>query len=350
MALKFKDYYEVLNVPRSATASDIKKAFRKLAREHHPDVARIKRGSEDKFKEVNEAYEVLSDPAKRKRYDALGANWKQGADFGYKGGNREFKNGRPVKRAPGQQTGEYGFEFGGTTGFSDFFEELFGARAAAEFGQSPDSGMPRDTSERGGDVTGDIRVSLDEVVRGSVRPISINHKAPCERCHATGFTNTNVCIDCRGTGRTTRSQTFHVKIPQGVAEGQRLRIAGRGDAGVNGGAPGDFYLRVHVARHPDFEVVDHDIFYETQLAPWEAVLGVNMLVPTLKGEINIKVPPGTQQGQKLRVRGHGLPYQSGAKGDLVVSVKVEMPKSISEDERQLWVRLSQYSKFDPRGN
>jgi curved DNA-binding protein len=345
MALKFKDYYEVLNVPRSATAVEIKKAYRKLAREHHPDVARIKRGSEDKFKEINEAYEVLGDSAKRKRYDSLGANWKQGAEFGYKGGTREFKNGKPVNRAPAQQTGEYGFEFGGTSGFSEFFEELFGARAAADIGHTPEA-----NEERGGDITGDIRVALDEVVKGSIRQITIDHKAPCERCRGTGFSNTNVCIDCRGSGRTTTSQTISVKIPVGVSEGQRLRIAGRGDAGVNGGAPGDFYLRVHVARHPDFEVVDHDIFYETQLAPWEAVLGVSMLIPTLKGEINIKVPPGTQQGQRLRVRGHGLPYPSGARGDLVVCVKVEMPKSVSEDERQLWVRLSQYSKFDPRGN
>jgi curved DNA-binding protein len=327
MAVQYKDYYESLGVSRSASEAEIKKAFRKLAREFHPDVAKDKKKAEEKFKEINEAYEVLSDPAKRKKYDQLGANWKQGADFrpppgwesfaGGGGGGRGFRGGRP---------GAEEFEFGGT-GFSDFFEQLFGARGRGAGFRGRDFGGQRgfadeEYAERGRDIEGDIMVTLEEVTRGSVRAVSVRHNS--------------------------HTETYQVKIPAGVSEGQRLRVAGRGEAGAGGGEAGDLYLRVRLAKHPDFEVDDHNLIYEAELAPWEAVLGANISVPTLGGRVNIKIPPGTQNGQKLRVRGRGLPQREGENGDLIVVARVEVPATISDSERKLWEQLASESKFRPR--
>ncbi|MDB6023689.1 MAG: Chaperone protein DnaJ [Pedosphaera sp.] len=352
MAVQFKDYYEVLGVPRAASADDIKKSFRKLARQYHPDVAKTKKGAEEKFKEVNEAYEVLSDPEKRKKYDELGPNWKQGADFRPPPGwQQEFRQGRARPRGPaGPDTGA-DFEFGGTTGFSDFFEQVFGSRARGGSPFSRGRGFSEEElAERGRDVEGDIMVTLDEAMRGSVRSVSLRRTVPCENCGGTGEKNGRVCPVCGGTGQVTKTETYQVKIPPGVTEGQRLRVPGRGESGAHGGGAGDLYLRVHLAKHPDFEVEGHNLIYEADLAPWEAVLGTNLAVPTLDGKVNIKIPPGTQNGQKLRVRGRGLPQRSGPPGDLIVVARVEVPEKITEEERKLWTQLAAMSLFNPREN
>ena len=291
MAVRYKDYYEILGVPRSASEADIKKAFRKLARVHHPDVAKNKKQAEEKFKEINEAYEVLGDPAKRKKYDELGANWSSGSEFrpppgwGFPG-----RGGGAAGRGPGGQ--EYEFHFGGT-GFSDFFEQFFGSRGrgAGGFGQGR-APVEEDFAERGADIEGDILVSLEEAVRGSVRSVSVRHTAPCNACGGSGQRGRQLCATCGGSGQTVKTDTYQVKIPAGVAPGQRLRIAGRGEAGSAGGAAGDLYLRVRFARHPDFDVEEHNLLYQAEVAPWEAVLGANISVPTLTGPVNIKVPPG----------------------------------------------------------
>lgn len=325
MAVQYKDYYESLGVSRTATDAEIKKAFRKLAREYHPDVAKDKKKAEEKFKEINEAYEVLSDPTKRKKYDELGANWKQGADFRPPPGWEEFAGGRSFRGGrPGAQ--EYEFHFGGT-GFSDFFEHLFGGRGRGAGFREQDFGghggfAEEEYAERGRDIEGDIMVTLEEVKHGSVRSVTVRNNS--------------------------RSETYQVKIPAGVTEGQRLRVAGRGEAGAGGGEAGDLYLRVRLAKHPDFEVEGHNLIYEAELAPWEAVLGANISVPTLDGRVNIKIPPGTQNGQKLRVRGRGLPQRDGGHGDLIVVARIEVPPKISDDERKLWEQLSRESKFNPR--
>jgi curved DNA-binding protein len=347
MAVQFKDYYEVLGVPRTASEDEIKKAFRKLARQYHPDVAKTnKKGAEEKFKEVNEAYEVLSDPAKRKKYDELGPNWKQGAEFRPPPG---WNQGRPF---PGGGAGggqPRDFEFGGTTGFSDFFEQLFGSRRA---GGSPFGGRTgfteEDLAERGRDVEGDIMVTLEEAMSGSVRSVSLRHSVPCDNCDGTGVKNRRPCPTCGGTGQMVKTDTYQVKIPAGVTEGQRLRVPGRGEAGSHGGSSGDLFLRVHLAKHPDFEVEDHNLVHEVELAPWEAVLGTQLQVPTLDGRVNIKIPPGTQNGQKLRVRGRGLPQRSGPHGDLIVVARVEVPDRVTEEERKLWEKLAESSDFRPR--
>ncbi len=325
MPVQYKDYYEILGVPRSANESEIKKAFRKLAREYHPDVARDKKKAEEKFKELNEAYEVLGDAEKRKKYDQLGANWKSGAEFRPPPG-WENSGGGQAFHGRGQGGEEFEFQFGGT-GFSDFFEQLFGSMGGRRggFGRFSNVEEP-ETAERGRDIEGDIMVTLNEAMHGAVRAVNVRHTV----------------------GRSVKTETHQVKIPPGVTEGQRLRIAGRGEAGRGGGAAGDLYLRVRLARHPDFEVEDHNLVYEAELAPWEAVLGTNLSVPALDGRVNIKIPPGTQSGQKLRVRGRGLPGRDGGHGDLMVVTRVVLPAKVSDAEKKLWEQLSRESKFNPR--
>ena len=350
MPVQYKDYYETLGVPRTATDAEIKKAFRKLAREHHPDVAKNKKQAEEKFKEINEAYEVLGDPAKRKKYDELGPNWSAGSEFRPPPGWESFTGGRGFS-GRGPRGEEFDFQFGGT-GFSDFFEQLFGSRGGrsgpAGFGRRGGLAAEDFATERGRDIEGDIMVTLDEAMRGSVRAVQVRHGVPCQHCGGTGERARHVCNVCGGTGQVAKTETYQVKIPAGVAEGQRLRVAGRGEAGVGGGAAGDLYLRVRFAKHPDFEVEDHNLIYEAELAPWEAVLGANISVPTLNGRVNIRIPPGTQAGQKLRVRGRGLPQRGGDGGDLIVVTSVEVPSSVSESERKLWEQLARESRFKPR--
>ena len=338
MAVKFKDYYEILGVARTATDEEIKKAFRKLARKYHPDVAKDKKESEAKFKEINEAYEVLGDAEKRKKYDELGANWKSGADFRPPPGWEQFAGG--FNRGRGQG-GDFEFEFGGT-GFSDFFEQLFGSMRGARGG-----GFARPGAGRGQDLEGDIMVTIEEAMRGSVRAISMNRGVACEQCGGSGIRGQKMCNVCHGQGQVTRAEQFQVRIPAGVGEGQRLRVPGRGQA-VPRGAAGDLFLRVKFARHPDFRFENHDLVYEANLAPWEAVLGTQLSVPTPNEPVSIKIPPGTQNGRRLRLRGHGMPQRNGSRGDLFVEVRIEVPEQISEKERALWEQLGRESRFNPR--
>ena len=226
MAVQFKDYYEVLGVSRGATEDEIKKGFRKLARQYHPDVAKNKKESEEKFKEVNEAYEVLSDPAKRKKYDELGPHWKQGAEFrpppGWGG-----QPGGAARAGRGARGGD--FEFGGT-GFSDFFEQIFGSTGRGGGGARP--GRPggfEDQTSRGRDLEADILVTLEEALQGSVRAISVRRTVPCDPCHGTGEVRKRPCPACGGAGQVPKAETYQVKVPPGVTEGKRLRIGGKGD-------------------------------------------------------------------------------------------------------------------------
>lgn len=347
MPVKYRDYYESLGVPRQASEEDIKKAFRKLARQFHPDVAKNKKQAEERFKEINEAYEVLGDPAKRKRYDELGPNWSSGAEFrpppGWQSPGGAFPGG-----APGHEGNE--FQFGGT-GFSDFFEHLFGARTGPggpRFSRGGGWAADELAAERGPDLAGDILVTLEEAMRGSVRAVSVRRGVPCAQCGGSGQRSRRVCSACGGSGQVARTETCQVKIPAGVTEGQRLRVAGRGGAGTGGAAAGDLFLLVHLAKHPNFEVEDHNLVHAVELAPWEAVLGANITVPTLSGGVSIRIPPGTQNGQKLRVRGRGLPDRDGGHGDLIVVAQIEVPARLTESERKLWEQLARESPFNPR--
>jgi curved DNA-binding protein len=312
MAVQFRDYYETLGVSKTASEDEIKTAFRKLARKYHPDVAKDKKAAEEKFKQINEAYEVLSDPEKRRKYDQLGENWNQPGGFQPP---PQWGGGQPGGfRWGGGENGGVEFEFGGT-GFSDFFEAFFGGgRGRSAFGGFGQRGT---MAERGNDVEADIMVTLEEALHGSTRQVSLRRAG------------------------SKKTETYQVKIPRGVREGQRIRLAGQGEAGEGGGKSGDLFLRVRLARHPDFSVEGSDLVHEVKIAPWQAVLGDQIIVPTLEGNARLKLPPGTQGGQRFRLRGRGLPGVSGQRGDLYVVVQISVPKKLSEREREIWEQLAQ---------
>ncbi len=319
MAVQFRDYYETLGVSKTATDDEIKSAFRKLARKFHPDVAKDKAGAEEKFKQINEAYEVLSDREKRARYDQLGAGWNQPGGFQPPpswGPQRAGGGGSPFGGGNG---GGVEFEFGGT-GFSDFFEAFFGGgRGQSAFGGAPagDFGRRGPGAERGSDVEADIMVTLEEALHGSKRTVSLRRRAE------------------------SKVENYQVKIPRGVHEGQRIRLAGQGEAGPGGGKSGDLFLRVRLARHPDFIVQGSDLIHEVKVEPWQAVLGGELRVPTIGGFAKLKLPEGTQAGQLFRLRGHGLPTASGDRGDLFVVPQIRVPRKLSEREREIWQQLAQ---------
>ena len=334
MAVEFKDYYQVLGVPAQATGDDIKKAFRTLARKYHPDVAKDKKTAEEKFKELNEAHEVLSDPESRRQYDQLGANWKTGAVPRPPPGPG---GGRSAGAGAGGE--DYEFQFEGT-GFSDFFEQFFGGHAGRSRGASPFEAFGGRASHeepegpaaplRGRDIQGDILITLDEVLKGAMRAIAVRR------------TNAR-------TGQE-ETETYSVRIPAGVQAGQSIRVRGKGGEGLGGGSAGDIYLRVRYAQHPDWRARGADLLGELELAPWEAVLGATVPVRTLETTVSVKVPAGTQQGHQLRIRGQGLPTGAGKRGDLYVGVSIQVPPRVSKEEERLWKQLATGSAFDPREN
>jgi len=321
--VEFKDYYEVLGVARTASGAEIKKAYRKLAGKYHPDVAKDKKTGEVKFKEINEANEVLSDPEKRKKYDDLGANW-----------NHPERQASPSRGGYGDFAGsaadgsEYHFE---GAGFSDFFEQFFGSRGrpSGGFGRASAPGMgDAQRASPGQDIEGDILVTLDEVLHGSTRSVNLQHADP-------------------RTGQTT-TQTLLVKIPPGVREAQLIRLAGKGQDGVGGGRAGNLYLRVKYAQHPDYRVQGADLYSALELSPWEAVLGATVDLSTLDGPVSLKIPPGTTAERHFRLRGKGLPTLNGPRGDLHAIVSIQVPAQLRPEDKSLWEQLAAKSVFNPR--
>ncbi len=310
--MEFRDYYKTLGVARDAGPDDIKKAFRKLARQFHPDLAKDKKAAEEKFKEVNEAYEVLSDPEKRKKYDELGADWQR-AGAGQPPPGWQRHRGGPA----GPQAYEEEFQFGGT-GFSDFFEAFFGRSQGG--GRRGSAFFREEGPLRGQDAEADIMVTLEEALHGSTRQIS--------------FTR----------GRSGKVETYTVKIPRGVREGQRIRLAGIGGEGHGGGPAGDLYLRVRFERHPDFEVQGADILHTVELPAHEAVLGCGLTIPTLDGRAKLRIPPGTQNGQKFRLAHRGLPEKGGTRGDYYAVVEVEVPRTLTPAQHKAWEAVRAASK------
>ncbi len=309
--MEYTDYYKVLEVEKLASSDEIKKAFKRLARKYHPDVAKDEPEAEETFKQVNEAYEVLSDPEKRRKYDTLGANWNQAGMGG--GGYHRSRGGGGVQ-----------FDFGGSTGFSDFFESFFGAGASSyrsgdPFGQAAARG-PR----KGADLEADILVTIDEIMQGSSRDIRL----------------------ARDGGA---AKTIRVKIPKGTLEGQVIRCSGLGQPGLQGGSAGDLLLSVRVEKHPLFSLDGHDVYCEVLITPWEAVLGCSAQVTTPHGVVRIKVPEGAEHGQLMRLRGKGLvlPKERGH-GDAYAGIEILYPKSMSAQERELWQQLAEVSDFRPR--
>jgi curved DNA-binding protein len=308
MPVQFRDYYQTLGVSKTATQEEIKSAFRKLARKFHPDTAKDKKSAEEKFKEINEAYEVLSDPEKRKKYDAYGGNWQQG---GFQpppgGGGREGFSG-------GFEDGGVEFHFGGT-GFSDFFEQLFGGRRGGRRG-FPGGYEFEEPPMQGQDVEADILVTLEEALHGSTRQISFRR------------------------GATGKVQTYTVKIPKGVREGQRVRLAGQGESVGGRGQAGDLYLRIKFEKDPEFDVRGSDVYYDLEIPGWQAVLGGDLEIPTLDGRAKLHVPSCAQNGQKFRLPGRGLPKKAGGRGDFYAVIQAILPREISSRERELWNEIA----------
>ena len=330
--MKYLDYYAVLGVARDASAGDIKKAFRKLARQYHPDVNKSA-GAEARFKEINEANEVLSDPEKRKRYDALGPNWKSGQDFTPPTGWGGFE---------GASSGPGGipFDFGGAQGggdFSDFFSSLFGDLGGAgragrgRRGGTPFAGFggfgggPEAFTPRGQDFEANLALSLEELF--SREPKSLTLQMPSGRPDGTV---------------SRQSKTFPVRIPPGATNGTRIRLSGQGAGG------GNLYLNLRVAPHPIFQLHGNDLDQTVPLAPWEAVLGAKIRIPTLEGPATLTIPPGTQGGARLRLAGKGLPDKHGARGDIFVNLRIAVPDHPTAKEKALFEQLAKESSFQPR--
>lgn len=336
MSVSYKDYYQILGVSRDASQEEISKAFKKLARKYHPDLNPNDKESEQKFKEVNEAYEVLKDPEKRKRYDQLGADWEHGQTF---------------EPPPGYENVR--FTFGGSgadgfgTGFSDFFETLFGnlfqeggasRRSRTTFREDPfskrgfyGSGFGGGSfSEKGQDATSTIELSLEEAYKGGKKRITLQEQAPGP------------------DGRPrTKTKNLEVNIPAGISDGQSIRLSGQGNPGMAGGQPGDLYLKVKISPHSLFRVEGKNVILDLPLSPWEASLGTKISLPTLDGHVEMKIPEGTSSDQKLRLRGKGL-GRGDKKGDQLVRITIKVPKQLSSEEKELWEKLAQVSNFQPR--
>ena len=340
--MEYKDYYKILGVPKNADDKAIKTAYRRLARKHHPDVSKGKE-SAAKFQEVAEAYEVLSDAEKRKRYDTLGPDWQRYAEAGA-GGRGPF-DGSPFGRT------EVRFEQGGE-GFSDFFRTIFGDLAGGrrsggfrepqyvDLGDLMGGGGVGVGAERGGDVEVALELSLEEAFTGVSRPLSLELDEPCPACGGSGHVNRKPCPECRGTGWAKRRRNLEVKIPAGVDTGSRIRVAGEGAGGTQGGGRGDIYLRITVRPDPRFERKGDDLYVTLPVAAHDAALGTEISVPTLKGQVSMKIPPETSSGRTFRLPGYGMPHlKGGGTGDEYVRVQLTIPSGLSPKERELYQGL-----------
>ena len=348
MAVKYQDYYEMLGVPRDASQEQIQTAYRKLARKYHPDINKSS-DAEDKFKRIGEAYEVLRDPAKRKRYDTLGDNWKAGQEFSPPPGWEFFNFDQGARSRAGSRREGQGFDFqffgdfgeSPLSGFSDFFETLFGGGTVGLGGAGGRQGGTRSQALRGQDQEAEITIPLEDAFRGTKRSVSLETMIPTAGVPAAG-------VPAAGGQSRRETKTLEVKIPAGTTDGQRLRLRGQGGRTSGRGTPGDLYLRIRIEPHPIYRLTGHDLELDAPVTPWEAALGARIDVPIIGGKASVKLQPGTQSGQRLRLRGKGFPKKSGGHGDLYVRIRIEVPKNLSSRERQLFEELSKTSAFHPR--
>jgi curved DNA-binding protein len=325
MSVKYQDYYSILNVPRSASAEEIQRAYRKLARQYHPDVNKDP-GADAKFKQLGEAYEVLKDPEKRKLYDQLGENWKSGQDFrpppGWAGGSRSGQRSRSRAQSvsPEDFAGFSGFGSmggSGSTNFSDFFNAIFGGGGG--FNGFDESHAP---PARGQDQEVALEISLREAAKGTTRSLSITGPAG--------------------------ARTLDVRIPPGASPGSLIRLAGQGQPGHHGAPAGDLLLRVSITPDERFALDGPNLLTTVLITPSEAALGAKVEVPTLDGSVTLTVPPGTSSGQRLRVKGQGMPRRDGPTGDLLVELRIAVPKTLSPEEKAAYEQLAKVSNFRPR--
>ncbi len=328
-----KDFYEVLGVARSATEKEIKAAYRKLARKYHPDVNPGDKAAEARFKEINQAYEVLSDPEKRKKYDRWGDQWELADQFeaaGARPGANPFGRGGAPFGGP-RDNGE-GDLFGD---FGSIFETLF----------RRERGGPRGAgaSRRGQDVETPVEISLEEAFHGTTRTLNLQTPEPCRTCGGSGEIAGAICHACEGMGTAIKLRRLEVRIPPGVKTGSRVRVAGEGRPGIGGGPPGDLYLLVTVLPHGRFERRGDDLYGEVEVPVVDAVLGGEVMVQTIDGRVALRIPELTQNGRQFRLAGKGMPVlgQAGRRGDLYVKVRVLLPEHLDPEERKHWEALRQ---------
>jgi len=322
-----KDYYSILGVKRDASEQEIKRAYRRLARKHHPDVNPGDKSAETRFKEINEAYEVLSDKEKRQKYDQFGDRWQHADQFA---------------KAGGQRTPFWDFSQGGAQAFH--FEEgdldsLFGDLLQ---GFRPGTYSRRVRPRRGRDIEYPVAVTLEEAYQGTNRTLSLETEEPCSGCGGTGRIQNMPCSACRGSGMAPRLKRLEVKIPPGVKDGSRVRIAGKGEPGYAGGKTGDLYLVTSIKPHRLFERKGDDLHVEVAVPLTVALLGGEVQVPTPKGKLALTIPPETQNGRAFRLTGQGMPHLGNSShGDLLARVKVVLPTRLSKEEKNLFEQLGQ---------
>ena len=317
--MEYKDYYKILGVGRDASEADIKKAYRRLARKYHPDVSK-ESGAEDKFKEVNEAHEVLKDKDKRQAYDQLGANWKSGQNFTPPPGWEDLFSGGGFSSS-GFSSADFG-----QSGFSDFFETLFGGSfsqgASAGFntaGGFQQGGMhQRGFQSKGADQHASLSITLEDAFHGATKKIQLHN-----------------------------GRSLDVKVPKGITTGKRIRLAGQGAAGTGGAGNGDLYLEIQVHAHRLFKVEGQNILLDLPITPWEAVLGARIQVPTLGGRVEAKIPAGSNSGKKLRLKNRGLPGKPT--GDQIVTLHIKMPDVSTDQDKEYYQEMAKRFEFDPRG-
>ena len=326
MGVEYKDYYAELGVGRDAGKEEITRAYRKLARKYHPDLNK-EPGAEEKFKAVSEAYEVLKDPEKREKYDRLGSRWQEGQDFRPPPGWES-----PFGRGGAGGGTRFHARAGDAGAFSDFFESLFGGG----FGQGGGGmgGRSPFTRQRGGaDQEATLRLSLEAACRGGTHSLTLQTRSVAP--------DGEIAV---------QPKQVDVKIPPGVQDGQKIRLAGLGEPAMAGGPAGDLYLTVRIEPHPRFRPEGRDLYTDLHLAPWEAALGKDAVdLKTLNGSVSLKIPKGTQGGQKFKLRGKGMPSAAKGPGDLYAAARIKVPRRLSEEERALWEKLSETSSFKPRG-
>ena len=312
MANPTQDFYNILGVSKTTDQKELKKAYRRLARKYHPDLhpGKKKAGMEKKFKELNEAYEVLGDEESRKKYDRYGPNWKEA---------EAYERARQQAGRTQAGSGPFGNFTQGGEDFSDMFEHILGR------GTQRDGSSFRNFGMAGSDLEADLPISLREAFTGTRRTLTLP--------------------DANGTPRS-----IEVRIPAGVRDGERLRVKGKGAPGRGAGPPGNLFFHVHIAPHPVFQRTDANIVVALPVWPWEAVLGTEVQVPTLSGPVRLKIPPGSQPQQRMRLKGKGLPKRKGGHGDQFVVLNIVTPKAASPDERQLYEQLAQFDYPDPRSS
>lgn len=333
--MNYKDYYAVLGVPKGAAEKDIKSAYRKLARKWHPDQNPDNaKAAEEKFKEISEAYEVLGDPEKRKKYDALGSDWQRAA--------RQAEQQRQHRRTY-TDTDFSGFDFGnaggggsaGPSGFSDFFDMFFSGIGRRQTTSSTTF------TQRGQDLETTIELSLRDVYDGGKKAVALQVEDLCPNCGGTGISNGRLCPQCNGTGRNLVTKKFEVSIPKGIGDGQRIRLAGQGGVGLNGGPNGDLYLIAKLLDDTTYKRKGDDLYVDLPVSIFDLVLGGEVKVPTMAGQVAMTIPEGTQNNRLLRLAGKGMPKVKGAgAGDQYVRLVGQLPQSLSDKEKKLFKELS----------